>query len=113
MTAADVLALLLVIQAVWYAITGLWPLLSYPTFARVTGDKHDRWLVRMVAALALAASLAVSRAGDDPLIPLAFATAFVCGDALALRAGFPRWYLADLVVELGFAATVITCALLR
>ena len=112
MTAPGVLALLVLIQGIWYAITGLWPLLSYRTFAQVTGDKHDRWLVRTVAVLALAASVAVSRAGGDPLIPLAFAAAFACGDALALRAGYPRWYLVDLVVELGFAGTAGMCALL-
>ena len=38
-------------QGVYYAVTGLWPLLSMETFLAVTGPKTDLWLVRTVALL--------------------------------------------------------------
>jgi energy-converting hydrogenase Eha subunit E len=57
---------LAVTQAVYYAATGIWPLLDLGTFERVTGPKADRWLVRTVGALvtAIGASLALA-ARDD------------------------------------------------
>jgi hypothetical protein len=47
------------IQGVYFALTGLWPLVHMPSFMRVTGPKTDRWLVRTVGALALAIGLAL------------------------------------------------------
>jgi hypothetical protein len=38
-------------QGVYYALTGLWPLLSMQTFLAVTGPKTDLWLVRTVGLL--------------------------------------------------------------
>jgi hypothetical protein len=40
-------------QGVYYALTGLWPLLSMGTFLAVTGPKTDLWLVRTVGLLVL------------------------------------------------------------
>jgi hypothetical protein len=39
------------VQGVYYALTGLWPLLSMETFLAVTGPKTDLWLVRTVGLL--------------------------------------------------------------
>src|SRR5688572_8984286 len=54
-------------QAVYYAATGVWPLLDIESFERVTGPKTDRWLVRTVGALVtvIGASLSLA-ARDDP-----------------------------------------------
>lgn len=37
--------------AVYYVVTGIWPLLHMPSFELVTGRKRDRWLVQTVGAL--------------------------------------------------------------
>jgi hypothetical protein len=43
--------LALLFQGIYYAITGLWPILSMPLFVKVTGPKTDYWLVRTVGLL--------------------------------------------------------------
>src|SRR2546423_10717472 len=54
-------------HALYYAATGIWPLLDIESFERITGPKVDRWLVKTIGALvtAVGASLAVA-ARDDP-----------------------------------------------
>jgi hypothetical protein len=54
-------------QALYYAATGIWPLLDIHSFERITGPKVERWLVKTVGALvtAVGASLALA-ARDDP-----------------------------------------------
>lgn len=43
--------LLLWAQGAYFALTGIWPLLHYPSFEKVTGPKTDVWLVKTVGAL--------------------------------------------------------------
>ena len=38
-------------QGLFYAATGIWPLVHMRSFEAVTGPKVDRWLVRTVGAL--------------------------------------------------------------
>jgi hypothetical protein len=54
-------------HGLYYAATGIWPLLDIESFERITGPKLERWLVKTVGALvtAVGASLAVA-ARDDP-----------------------------------------------
>jgi hypothetical protein len=54
-------------QALYYATTGIWPLLNIQSFERITGPKVERWLVKTVGALVtvVGASLALA-ARDDP-----------------------------------------------
>lgn len=40
------------VQAVYYIITGLWPLININSFMGITGPKIDLWLVKMVGLLA-------------------------------------------------------------
>src|SRR5438874_11329800 len=40
-----------VAQGIYYLLTGLWPLLAISSFQRVTGPKHDLWLVQTVGVL--------------------------------------------------------------
>ncbi len=47
------------LQGIYYFITGIWPLLHMPSFVWITGPKTDYWLVRMVALLIVAISLAL------------------------------------------------------
>src|SRR3954453_12803404 len=54
-------------HALYYAATGIWPLLNIHSFERITGPKVERWLVKTVGALVTAGgtSLAIA-ARDDP-----------------------------------------------
>ncbi len=40
-----------VLQALYYLVAGLWPLLHMPSFLKVTGPKTDLWLVKTVGVL--------------------------------------------------------------
>lgn len=59
---------LLLSQGAYYALTGLWPLVSIRTFMRVTGPKTDLWLVKTVGLLVLAigGALICSAARGEP-----------------------------------------------
>lgn len=47
------LRLLALLQGIYYAATGLWPLLHMPSFLAITGPKQDLWLVNTVGVLVL------------------------------------------------------------
>jgi hypothetical protein len=46
------------LQAAYYVVTGVWPLLHYRSFEWVTGRKRERWLVECVGGLTLAVGIA-------------------------------------------------------
>jgi hypothetical protein len=107
---------LLALQAAYYGVTGLWPVVHLPSFEAVTGPKVDEWLVHTVGLLAVAigAALAVAAARDRARAPETVVLAV--GSALAF-AGIDLWYglggrippvyLADAAVELGFVAGLV------
>lgn len=107
---------LLALQAAYYGVTGLWPVVHLSSFEAVTGPKADEWLVHTVGLLAVAigAALAVAAARDRVRAPEIVVLA--AGSALAF-AGIDLWYglggrippvyLADAAVELGFVAGLI------
>lgn len=41
----------LLVQGGFYVATGLWSLLSINTFQRITGPKHDVWLVKTIGVI--------------------------------------------------------------
>jgi hypothetical protein len=103
------------LQGALYVITGIWPLVHYPSFEAVTGPKVDVWLVHTVG-LMLAVIGAVLLVGlwRRPLDRLIVALAI--GIALALAsieifyffAGrISAIYLADAVIEIGFALLLV------
>jgi len=49
----------LAIQAGYYIVSGLFPLVSRRGFEILTGPKRDWWLVQMVALLAVSAGAAI------------------------------------------------------
>jgi energy-converting hydrogenase Eha subunit E len=55
-------------QGLYYTATGLWPLVSMKTFERVTGPKHDDWLVKTVGLLITAVGVTLIHAGRRPRI---------------------------------------------
>ena len=57
------LAYLAVGQGLFYALTGVWPLVSMRTFEMVTGPKTDRWLVKTVGVLVTVIGAVLTLAG--------------------------------------------------
>jgi hypothetical protein len=55
--------LLALLQGVYYAAAGLWPLLHMPSFLWVTGPKEDLWLVNTVGVLVCVVGAVVLMAG--------------------------------------------------
>jgi hypothetical protein len=103
---------LALVQGLFYAATGLWPLIDIVSFQIVTGPKTDLWLVRTVGVLvtvigAVLIAAARPRRITDEIVLLG------AGSALGLAGidlvyGFSgrisAVYLADAVVEIGLAA---------
>jgi ABC-type dipeptide/oligopeptide/nickel transport system permease subunit len=95
-------------QAVYYGVTGLWPLVHLPSFEAVTGPKTDDWLVHMVGLLAAVIGAALGTAAAYDRARAAEVMALAVGSALAF-AGIDLWYglhgrispiyLADSVVQ--------------
>lgn len=56
------------LQAAYYGISGVWPLVAYRSFERVTGPKREPWLVKTVGLLTavIAAALAADPEGRSP-----------------------------------------------
>jgi hypothetical protein len=94
-------------QGGYYALSGVWPLVSMGTFERVTGPKVDRWLVQTVGALVLAIGGTLALAGVrrrlTPELALlaassALGLAVIDGVYVARRRIAPV-YLLDLIAE--------------
>jgi hypothetical protein len=75
--------LLLWVQGVYFALTGIWPLLHYPSFEKVTGPKTDVWLVKTVGALVSVIALLLLVAAVQREVSVSTMIAGV-GTALAL-----------------------------
>jgi hypothetical protein len=99
---------LLLGQGVYYAFTGLWPLLHMPSFLAVTGPKTDLWLVRTVGALVLVVGgYLLALLTLDPVPVHVALLAGGCAVALAAidivyvsRRVIAKIYLADAAAEL-------------
>ena len=83
---------------------GTWPIVSMSTFERVTGPKHDDWLVRTVGGLCIAIGTGLVAGRDRPTVvrPLGIASAatFLAADVIGYRTGRLRAvYLMDAVAE--------------
>ncbi|SIT74488.1 hypothetical protein [Pontibacter indicus] len=51
------------LQGIYWALTGIWPLVHMASFLWVTGPKEDLWLVRTVAVLITVIGLVLLAAG--------------------------------------------------
>lgn len=105
----------LMAMAAYYITTGAWPIVHLRSFEAVTGPKTDRWLVKMVAALAVGngIALAVGARREKPsaetvALAVCSALAFTAIDVVYVTRG---WilpiYLGDAAVELGLAAAIL------
>jgi hypothetical protein len=100
-------AYMLLVQGLYYLITGVWPLVSIDTFQRVTGPKTDLWLVDTVGALitviAVVLLAGVCRrwaSAEVILLALGSATALIVIDVVFVtRQVIDRIYLLDAAAE--------------
>jgi hypothetical protein len=104
------------VQAGYFFVTGVWPIVHVRSFMAVTGPKHDVWLVKTVGALIAVVGVAIGVSAWRGAVPPEVAVLAV-GSAAALgfvdvyyplRGVIPRVYLLDAVAEaLLIAAWVI------
>jgi ABC-type branched-subunit amino acid transport system permease subunit len=100
---------LLTLQAGYYGITGVWPIVHLRSFEAVTGPKTDDWLVHMVGLLAAAIGLVLGvsvRRGsvqtpEITLLAISSALAFAAIDLwYGLTGRISPIYLGDAVVQI-------------
>lgn len=108
-------------QGLFYALTGLWPLLHVRSFLAVTGPKVDVWLTQTVGALIAVTGLTLlvvakrRRLGPEWAL-LAGGQAVTLGlidIVFVARERIPPIYLADAIVELFLAASWLVLAARR
>jgi hypothetical protein len=98
-------------QAAYLVASGVWPILHRRSFERVTGRKHDFWLVRTVGGLAAATGLSLGvaaiegkRRREAAILALTSGLVFAVADLRAART-HSRIYLADTLLQVAFAPT--------
>ena len=110
---------MIVVQAAYYLITGLWPLVSLRTFEMVTGPKTDDWLVRMVGLLAAAIGTALLSGAwretpkrETLVLAILSAVSFAAIDVVyTLNGTISSIYLADAVVQAIFISAILATSL--
>jgi hypothetical protein len=95
---------------VYFAATGVWPLIDMRSFERVTGPKVDRWLVRTVGALVAAIggtriAAAIRREVTPSTVGLAFSSAVGLGltDVIYAKTGSESTWPAEQQLSRGLA----------
>jgi hypothetical protein len=94
-------------QAVYYVVTGIWPIFSMRSFMAVTGPKTDQWLVKTVGLLivVIGATIGVAtwRESLTPeIVVLAVGSAAmltVVDVAYSLKGRISKIYLLDAIAE--------------
>lgn len=103
-------------QAIYYVVTGLWPIFHLRSFEAVTSPKTDDWLVHTVGLLAAAigGSLGTAvirgetQAAAVSSLAMASAFAFAAIDLwYGLSGRIPPIYLADAAVEVGLMVALL------
>ena len=104
---------MIAVQAIYYLLTGLWPLVSIETFELVTGPKTDEWLVQTVGLLLAVVAITLLAGTRNSLRQtrlLAGGIALAIGgiDVYVVVTGqAPSIYLADAAIEAVFLAAVV------
>ena len=101
------------IQALYYLLTGLWPVVHIGSFQTLTGPKAEHWLVRSTGLLlgVIGLTLAVSSrrrppSPETPVLGVGTAAVLAGVDVVyVLRGRISPVYLGDALVELGFIAS--------
>ena len=95
----------LLIQAIYYFVSGLWPLLDIDSFIRITGPKTDIWLVKMVGLLTMAIAITLFSGNHKVttttiILSIASASAYLLIDVYYFIEGTISFvYLLDAVFE--------------
>jgi hypothetical protein len=98
-------------QAVYYILTGLWPIIDIHSFMLVTGPKTDTWLVKMVGLLAASIGIYLIRISiadrfsrDTAVLAILSALSFTAIDVVyaAINDRISDIYLIDVIPELTF-----------
>jgi len=107
--------LILRATAAYYLATGLWPLIDMRSFELVTGPKTDKWLVKMVGALAATNGLALAVGArtmpsrETRTLAVASALSFTAIDVIyVLRRRIRPIYLGDAALEIALAAALLS-----
>lgn len=116
MNSDEAVRVLALTQGVYFAATGIWPLVHMRSFEQVTGPKVDKWLVRTVGVLVAViggalTSAAVRRKITAETAALAIGSAAGLGAIDVFYSGkgrIPPIYLADAAVEGGLIAAWTT-----
>jgi hypothetical protein len=96
-------------QAIYYLVTGIWPLLHIRSFEAISGPKTDRWLVKTAGVLITAIGANLLVATRDGRAATAEASVLAVGSAVGLTAidvtyvtkrRISRVYLLDALAEL-------------
>jgi hypothetical protein len=92
-------------QAVYYFVTGLWPVVDIASFMSVTGPKTDIWLVKMVGLLTVAVSITLFAGNRQDatlkVLALSAALAYMSIDLYYYFNGTLRVvYVGDAILEL-------------
>ncbi len=101
------------IQALYYVVSGLWPVVHIGSFQALTGPKLEHWLVRSTGLLlgVIGLTLAFSSrrrplSPEAPVLGVGTAAALAAVDVVyVLRRRIWPIYLGDALVELGFIAS--------
>lgn len=107
--------IIVAIQAVYYLITGIWPVIEMGTFEAVTGSKTDDWLVKMVGLLAAAIGATLLLGACRPqlvretlVLAVLSASSFIAIDVVyALNGTISRIYLVDAVIQAALIVSLL------
>ena len=101
------------VQAIYYLVTGIWPILHLRSFYAITGPKREGWLVQTFGLLvgAIGITLLPRRSGGERRIQehLATSTALALAAAevfFVARRRISPIYLLDAVVQVGLTAAM-------
>lgn len=111
-TMSGVVLFVLVLQGLYYGLTGLWPIVHIDSFLKVTGPKTDLWLVKTVGLLivVIGATLGLSayrRQWSAEIAVLAIGSAVVLAavdGVYVLKRRIMKVYLLDAAGEVGLLA---------
>jgi hypothetical protein len=100
-------AYILLVQGIYWLLTGVWGLVDIESFMKVTGPKTDVWLVKTVSVLIVVISLSLlssvrGRGDKMPVILLAITSCIGLAGIdfyYALNSVISRVYLLDGVVQ--------------
>jgi hypothetical protein len=100
--------MLLLVEGIYFALTGAWPLVHLESFLAVTGPKHDLWLVQTVGGLVLVMGLTMlvgawrRPSAESVFLAVTSAATLATVDVVfVLRRTIGPIYLLDALAEVG------------